>query len=135
MEKEVMGSIPACAVCEVRGKYGKEVKAYNSLVTMHNALIDDSNALLGFLEDITKGLRVSLCDGQIIHPTMVSETKLMTKPTVLLDPYKEFIYEFHNEIAGFILDLRSGKRAKDVYQDWIQKCITIHKNNKQEETV
>jgi hypothetical protein len=126
---EVMGSIPACVVCPVRKKYKEEVYAFNKLVTTHNALIEDSNALLRFLEDLAKGIRVTLCEGKVLSPDMFNEVKLMVKPAILLDPFKSFLYDYHNEIAGFILELKEGKRAREVYAAWIQKCISSYKNN------
>jgi len=121
---------------ELKVKYQALVKEHNGLIDEHNKLVDnhnkmaeDANCLLRFMEDLSKGIAVFVTGvwGMALSPRAGIE--LRTPPGVILDEGRAFCQEFHNEIIRFLVQMKKGTRAKDVYDKWIKHCIEVSNGN------
>lgn len=112
---------PICRNCPMQHDYLQSVDDYNKLVTQHNNLVEDANAEMKFLEDLSRGLHMYVTDTMIIG-TYIPK-KLNPKSLPQLDPSKQFCLEFHNEIVDFLLDVRACKRPVQAYAKFIAGCM------------
>lgn len=123
-----------CDSCKPMFNYKRLIGTHNELVANHNNLVDnynnlaeDSQALLKFLIDLTKGIRMYVTDGMLLKedyiPEMLDEKEYSS---LLVDPGKQFCLYFHNEIVSFVQQLNAGHHAKDVYAAWMETCMQTY---------